>query len=178
MAAELRAAQEIARRLKAEQEHELKIGLDLMKDVLKNDGWEAYQRKFLRMQTHNDWDSRLLDTTQDDNGDLTNVWNIANETAEQLQDRKNIFLILCSTAGEYDHLLNHVPNGNAQMAWQQLRNQFTGHTAADFNALSDEFNNCNQVALGLSVNKFITRISDLGTKLGAMPEITRKMLCY
>ena len=109
-----------AARLKAGQEHELKTALDVPRDVLQDLGWDAYSRGFLRLRDHNDWAAGLLDTTTNAHGQLTAPWNVATETEEERQDRKNIFLILCSITGTHSHLLNGVANGDAQDAWRAL----------------------------------------------------------
>jgi hypothetical protein len=82
------AAAAAARALKTSQEHELKTALDVLKETLQEEGWDAYERTFLRLQEHNDWNAGLLDTRVNANGQLTAPWNRAGETAEEQQDRK------------------------------------------------------------------------------------------
>ena len=92
-------------------------------------------------------------------------WDDANETAEQCQDRKNIFNLLTTTAGPYKHLYNSVPNGGAQLAWKRISDELDADTTAEYNDLAIRFGTANQAALGLGVTEYISKVNELGDDL-------------
>ena len=75
------------------------------------ENWSDYRRQMERFAYTYAWNAGLM------NRDVAgHPWDVGNETAEQCQDRKNIFNLLTTTAGKYKHLYNSVPNGGAQLA--------------------------------------------------------------
>ena len=133
------AAQQAAQRLIAAQANEFSSCLKVVGDGLTKTNWEDYKRHIRRLAFKYDWDPGLLDLDV-----AAHPWSIANENDEMKQDRKNFFMLLCTTAGDYCHLFNSCVDGDAQTAWKLLNDEFTGSTAAGYNSLSDRFNNCTQ----------------------------------
>jgi hypothetical protein len=106
------------------QKQEFATDLKVLGTTLIDEGWEAYKLLFKRLAFSNDWDDGLLDLDVEGN-----TWDVDAEDDEQAQDRKNIFLLLCSTTGKHKHLLNSIPMGDAQLAWRVLNDNFSGNTA-------------------------------------------------
>ena len=80
-----------AARLQSNQEREFDSGIKILeKDELKVEGknWEDYKRAFGRLQYSYGWAPGLI------NLDVAgHPWNQAGETPEQMEDRKNIFML-------------------------------------------------------------------------------------
>jgi hypothetical protein len=108
-----------AARLKASQENEFSSSLKIIGDGLDDKNWEDYKRTFQRLAYKYEWSPGLMDLDV-----AGSPWDITSETAEQKEDRKNIFQLLCATTGSYSHLLNAIQNGDAQGAWKAINDEF------------------------------------------------------
>jgi hypothetical protein len=126
----------------------------------KGKNWEEYKRVFERLAYTYGWNLGLINLDV-----VAHPWNQGAETAEQTQDRKNIFILLTSTAGPYKYLFHNVANGNAQAAWKALNEEFDARNVAEYNDLVDKFANANQANLGLGVGEYIAKINTLGARL-------------
>ena len=144
-----------AQRLKHEQKQEFTSALTVLGKTLTDKGWQAYKRTIERLAFSYDWDPGLLDLDVEDH-----AWNEVTEDDEMEQDRKNIFMLLCSSTGEHSHLLDSCPIGNAQVAWKTLTDHFSGDSAADNSAANDEFHDSNQEREGVNVSIFCTMIQN------------------
>jgi hypothetical protein len=162
-AAVLAAGLLAAARLQTNQERELDGGIKILeKETLEEKGknWEEYKRVFERLAYTYGWNLGLINLDV-----VAHPWNQGAETAEQTQDRKNIFILLTSTAGPYKYLFHNVANGNAQAAWKALNEEFDARNVAEYNDLVDKFANANQANLGLGVGEYIAKINTLGARL-------------
>jgi hypothetical protein len=103
-----------AARLKASQENEFSSSLKIIGDGLDDKNWEDYKRTFQRLAYKYEWSPGLMDLDV-----AGSPWDITSETAEQKEDRKNIFQLLCATTGSYSHLLNALKNGAHKVCGKQ-----------------------------------------------------------
>jgi hypothetical protein len=155
-----------ALRLKQSQEGEFTNALKLLDGQhLTDTNWSEYKRTILRFAYTYEWAGGLLDLTVNAGGALANVWNNGTETAEQRQDRKNIYMLLVATGGKYKHVYHAVPLGDAQAAWKIIHDELDASTPAEFAALTTQFFSANQAHMGKGVSEFITAIEELARHL-------------
>ena len=136
---------------------------DMLKIVhpLKDSGFDKWEKEMTLISYRFRWDESLLalDVQRDPDSD---------ETVKQEADRRNAYTVIRSTTEELDDLLDDIPMGEAQAAFQTVSEHFHRNTTLGFSKANLDFHSASMQREDVDITGFKALISRRAKRLVAI----------